>query len=126
MSTVIGVVATMSAEADGTSSSGEILEEGSRFVALVGGRRIGPSGSLSAAAHRLASALRAHLPHDPSRWRVSASCQRGGIAVSIAHPAGGGGGRPHPCVESALKGHKFRNLNEAMEGAAKVIAHCCT
>jgi hypothetical protein len=118
MSTVTAVVASMSAEVGGNSRSGEIFEEGARYVVLLEGRRIGPSGSLSAAAHRSASALRSEFPYNPSRWRVSASCQKNGIAVSIVHPSSAGGGRPHPCVEDALGGRQFRNFNEAPQAGA--------
>lgn len=126
--TVMTMLGTISASVDGVRREGEIREEARRFVAYVGGTRVGQAGSLEGAAHQLASELRRTLPRGEG-WGVAVNCSASGrgLAFGTLAGGGGGGGTPDPCVARVLerfnKGES--NLNRALEAAVEFLVKCC-
>lgn len=121
-----GVVAEIAANADGTSTAGWIQHERMSFSVVVDGMNVGGARNLQVAAERLAHELRSKLPRKATSWGVSAKCSSVPIAVVFGNLAGGGGsGGLHPCASHALRGLRFTSLEQALQGAARLIGHCC-
>jgi hypothetical protein len=111
-------VASMSANGDGVTTVGEITRQENRYVVTVEGERLGPAGSIQAAAERLAHGLRAHLPPNPAN--VQASCAKEGLSIAVGNRAGGGGGGElHPCSARVLGRRRLESLQEALSAFAR-------
>jgi hypothetical protein len=119
---------SISANADGRSSSGEITQEGPRLSVTVDGVRVGPPVvSMRAAAERLAQAIGQKLPGNPSNWSVAAQCSTNGLSIVVSHPPrGGGGGSIHPCAARVLRNRPLPTLEAAVAAFAHVLGTCCT
>ena len=101
-------VASMSANGDGATAAGEIIRQGNRYVVTVQGEQLGPTGSIQAAAERLAHGIQARLPRNPASWGVQASCAKEGLSIAVGNLAGGGGGGGlHPCAARVLGGESL-------------------
>lgn len=121
-------VASMSANGDGVIAAGQITRQENRYIVTIEGERLGPTGSIQAAAERLAHGIRAHLPRDPARWGVQASCSSEGLSIAVGNRVSGGGGSGnelHPCAARVLGRRPLDSLQEALSAFAKVIGHCC-
>lgn len=120
-------IASMSANADQISVTGNVTREGSRFLVTVEGARVGPPvGTIQAAAERLGHALGQRLPNNPASWGVSMTCADGLLNVVVGNLGGRGGGEVHPCVARVLRGRSFPTLEAALAAFAHVIGACCS
>ena|SRR6266540_2399698 len=119
-------LATMSANSDCRSSSGEIREDGSRYLVVVDGEPREASRRFTEAAHTLARLIADRLRGGSRDWGVRATCSRGNFAVAFGNLAGGGGAPvDNQCLRRVLPPSPPDNVHAALERVARVIGECC-
>src|SRR6266511_67844 len=121
MTTPAMTMATMDANAQGISVSGEIRRDGTRYLAVVDGHAVGPGGTLRSALEAMANGIRRRLPSGrPDSWGVRIRCNTSVFGVAYGNLSGGagGGGELDPCVAKALSTYHENSLGHA-DGARR-------
>jgi hypothetical protein len=124
------VVATLEANANGVTVSGEVAREGARYIALVDGQRVGSGANAEAALAELVAGISRRLPRgNPAGWGIRIRCNTNvfGFAYgNLRQFGGGGGGDLDPCVQHAVNTlPKEETLAASLHHATKTLARCC-
>jgi hypothetical protein len=128
MATTTMTMATMEANSNGVTVSGEIRREGTRYVAVVDAQAVGSGGSLRSALEAMANGIRRRLPSGRAdSWGVRVRCNTNvfGVAYGNLSGGGGGGGELDPCVAHALATYRENSLGHALEHGIATLARCC-
>src|SRR6266540_5730486 len=119
-------VATMSANSDGRSSSGEIRRTARGTWSSWMDSRERPPAGLREAAHTLARLITDRLRGGSRDWGVRATCSRGNFAVAFGNLAGGGGAPiDNQCLRRVLPPSPPDDVHAGVERMARVIRECC-
>lgn len=119
-------VASVNANADGRSRSGEINRDGSRYSVVIDDARMGAIGSFAGVIERLVHELERGLPSSASSWGATVSCSTGGISIAFGNRGGGGGGGGlPPCVARVLGKRSVSSVKEALQAIAQILKSCC-